>query len=159
MKRTNANTEPEVESAPRKGNFIRTLLDPLFHRPPRYSEQDRIVLARRGAWVGETAWFVPGMASNPVSMLPDDFPVSDLKAQEVRAALELKLISRAAITHDAWDKAQAVSEADVPDAALRLLRNLELHSRRAEDPKKWPDSGDGRDHPVARLRTSVAGRH
>lgn len=91
---------------------------------PGFTELERIELAKRGAWLGKTTWYVPGMASNPVSTLPDTFEILKRDPEEIRAALVLKLISRAALTASAWEAAQAVPEAKVPDAAIRLLKAL-----------------------------------
>ncbi|HWH25142.1 MAG TPA: hypothetical protein VNT53_00650 [Pseudolysinimonas sp.] len=67
-----------------------------------------------------------------MSTLPKDFPLATLEPAQVRAALDLKMISDAAITRSAWDAALAVSESEVPDAAIRLLRALEDHARATE---------------------------
>ena len=120
------------ESAPSPVDRARAvgqnILDSLFGDKPRYSEADRIELAKRGAWVGETAWFSQDMASNPVSTLPHGFPVESLESAEIKAALKFKMISRIALTQVDWDRAQAAPDKAVPGAARSLLHKLEAHS-------------------------------
>jgi len=122
------NQDNHSESTPSRIDRLRAFGSRLLAADkPRYSEADRIVLAKRGAWVGETAWLIPDTASNPVSVLPHDFSTEALEPAEIKAALTLKLISRAAITQAAWDSAQEIPDKDVPNAAKSLLRKLEAH--------------------------------
>jgi len=119
------------ESAPSTSSrlraFGRQVVNDLFGDEPRYSEADRIELIKQGTWVGETTWFIPGMASNLATTFPHDFPVEALEPAELKAAIDFKMISRAALTQVAWDNAQEVSDKAVPNAALSLIRKLEAH--------------------------------
>jgi len=125
------NQSNSSDSAPSAVDRVRAvgqhIVDSLFGDKPRYSEADRIELAKRGAWVGETAWFSQDTASNPVSTFPHDFPVEALEPAEIKAVLVFKMISKIALTQAAWDSAQEVPDKEVPGAALSLLHKLEQH--------------------------------
>ena len=121
-------SSPDHESS-RGTLFFRSLGRYLLGREPRYTEKERISLALGGAWVGETTWFIPGTANHPVSSLPDGFPIGELQPECVRAALDLKLISRAAITQDAYNTSQSVPESQLRAGALQLLDTIDRYNQ------------------------------
>ncbi len=139
----NANTQPSFdrsdggspEETPREGLLARVKrVGDLHLKGPGFTELERIELAKRGAWLGKTTWYVPGMSSNHVSSLPENFDILHRDPEEIRAAIALRLVSRAALTSSVWEEAQAVSEDRIPGAAIRLLKALkEARARSGAD--------------------------
>lgn len=119
---------PQPEHGKKKGSRFYRGIGRLFFAPPRRpSEQERITLLQRGAWLGETTWFAPGTSAGADSEPIPGLVPQNLNMDELAAALQLKLINRSHVPQDLLDALSESGErspSEIRDAAITLLGKL-----------------------------------